>query len=173
MWSVFADFVVTWLDPVGVVLGLIATLPVFWTWYEVVFGERRRRKRWFDEVRRQPGRRPAILVLDLLPGKEIRTQVEHFRAHSDALKDIPEERVFVISREKALTPAEVPALQDEIRCTARRILASGADRVHYFHAGPAFAAALVGAEFANAAPLLLYHYQGGAYRNFGPLRMMP
>jgi len=171
MWQKVSDFIFTWLDPIGVVLGLVVALPVFWTWYEVVFGERRRRRRWFHQVRSDPGERPAILILDLLAEKDIRTQVEHFRNRDGQLKDIPDERIFVITRNKPLRPEELPALQEEIRRTAGRILASGADRIHFFHAGPAFAAALVGAEFANAAPMLLYHYQGGTYRNFGPLRL--
>ena len=32
------------------------------------------------------------------------------------------------------------------------------------------AAALVGAEFANGARVLLYQHEGGSYRNFRPLR---
>ena len=50
--------------------------------------------------------------------------------------------------------------------------AAGTDCVHYFHAGPAIAAALVGAEFANGARVLLYQHEGGNYCNFGPLRRM-
>jgi hypothetical protein len=32
------EFVMTWFDPVGVVVGLIIAVPVLWTWYEVVLG---------------------------------------------------------------------------------------------------------------------------------------
>ena len=173
MWQSVSEFILTWLDPIGVVLGLIVTLPVLWTWYEVVFGERRRRRRWFHEARSDPGERPAILILDLLADRDIRTQVARFRSRNQRLNTIPDERIFVITRRKPLTPADMPNLQAQIRRMAARILASGADRIHFFHAGPACAAALVGAEFANAAPLLLYHYQDGTYHNYGPLRVMP
>ncbi len=173
MWQTIHDFIMTWLDPIGIVLGLIATIPLVWTWYEVAIGERRRRKRWFEAVRRDPGARPAILIVDLLPGKDIRTVVEKFRAADSALKDIPEDRILVVTRDKPLTPEAMPDLLREIREAAAGILARGADKVHYFHAGPAVAAAPVGAEFANAVPVILYHFQGGKYLNFGPLRPPP
>ncbi len=167
------DFIMTWLDPLGIVLGLVATVPMIWTWWEVVFGERRRRKRWFEAVRRDPGARPAILIVDLLPGKDIRTAVEKFRSDDPALQDIPDDRILHIARDASLTPGDMPDLLREIRETAAGILARGADKIHYFHAGPAVAAAPVGAEFANAVPVNLYHFQSGKYINFGPLRPPP
>ncbi len=173
MWQTAYDFIMTWLDPIGIVLGLIAAVPLFWTWYEVIFGERRRRRRWFESVRRDPGARPAILIVDLLPNKDIRTLVEKFRAADPALKDIPDDHILHVVRDKPLTPEAMPELLREIRAAAAGILARGADKVHYFHAGPAVAAAPVGAEFANAVPVILYHFQDGKYHNFGPLRPPP
>ena len=64
----------------------------------------------------------------------------------------------------------MPDLHRELRQVAAQLLIAGADCIHCFHAGPAVVAALVGAEFANGARLLLYHHEGGQYRNFGPLR---
>lgn len=34
-------FIAVWLDPIGVVLGLLALVPIVWTWWDVVFGRRR------------------------------------------------------------------------------------------------------------------------------------
>ena len=123
-------FIADWLDPLGIVLGLIALVPIFWTWWDVVFGRRRRQRRWFAEISRRPGERPAILIVDL------------------------------------------PELHRELRKEAAQLLNAGTDCIHYFHAGPAIAAALVGAEFANGARVLFYQHEGGSYRNFGPLRRM-
>ncbi len=172
MWQTVTDFVMTWLDPIGVVIGLLVTLPVFWTWYEVVVGERRRRRRWFNETRRHAGQRPAILIVDLLPDRDIRISVEHFRTAYPPLRAIPDDRIFVVSRSRAVCSDDMPGLQEEFRLTAGRLIACGADRVHYFHAGPAIAAAMVGAEFANAVPVYLYQRQNGGYENFGPLRCL-
>lgn len=45
-------------------------------------------------------------------------------------------------------------VHNELRHVATQLLKAGADRIHYFHAGPAVA--LVGAEFANGACVLFY-----------------
>jgi hypothetical protein len=47
----------------------------------------------------------------------------------------------------------------------------GVDAIHYFHAGPAAVAAIVGAELANACRVIVYQHDTSGYRNFGPLRL--
>lgn len=164
-------FIAAWLDPFGIVLGLVALVPIFWTWWDVVFGRRRRERRWFAEISRRPGKRPAILIVDLLPGKDVHAAIENFRRRDPALAAIPDDRIVSIEREQPLTPADLPDLHRELRAAAARLLRAGADCVHYFHAGPAIAAALAGAEFANGARVLLYQHEAGGYRCFGPLRL--
>lgn len=164
-------FIADWLDPIGIVLGLLALVPIFWTWWDVVFGQRRRERRWFADISRQPGQRPAILIVDLLPGKDVHAAVENFRRRDDVLAVIPDERMVSIVREQPLMPSDLPELHRELRAAAAQLLKAGADCIHYFHAGPAMAAALVGAEFANGARVLLYQHEGGSYHNFGPLRI--
>lgn len=164
-------FIAAWLDPVGIVLGLIALVPIFWTWWDIVFGRRRRERRWFASIARAPGERPAILIVDLLPGKDVRAAVENFRRRDPTLAAIADERIVVITRGTALTPDDLPALHRELRAAAAQLLTAGTDCIHYFHAGPAIAAALVGAEFANGARVQLYQHEAGSYRNFGPLRL--
>lgn len=163
-------FIAAWLDPLGIVLGLVALVPIFWTWWDVVFGRRRRERHWFADIRRRPGERPAILIVDLLPGKDVHAAVENFRRALPALADIPDDRIVVIERQQTLMPDDLPDLHRELRAAAAQLLKAGADCIHYFHAGPAIAAALVGAEFANGARVLLYQHESGSYRNFGPLR---
>jgi len=166
-------FIANWLDPIGVVLGLLALVPIVWTWWDVVFGRRRQERRWFADIRRQPGERPAILIVDLLPGKDVRAAVEQFRRQQPALAAIPDDRVITVRRDRSLTPDDMPELHRELRRAAAQLLRAGADCIHYFHAGPAIAAAVVGAEFANGARVHLYQHDQhdrGGYVNFGPLR---
>ncbi len=161
----------TILNPISVWLSLIVSVPIFWTWWDLVIGRRYRHRRWRREVSCHAGVRPAILIVDLLPKKDVRAAVEHFRAGSEELKGIPEEHVFVVSRSNWLEPDDAPGLVQDIQAAAAEILRCGADVLHYFHAGPVFAAAVVGAEFANAGcRVLLYQNEQGHYVNFGPLR---
>ncbi|WP_295455487.1 SAVED domain-containing protein [uncultured Thiodictyon sp.] len=161
------------LEPIGVVVGIILAVPVFWTWFDVVIGGRRRRRRWFREVRAQPGQRPAILIVDLLTGRDIRMGVERFRTAHEALRAIPEERIIVVERSRRLTPEDIRQLAQEVREAAGRLIATGADTVHYFHAGPAAVAAIVGAELANGHRVMVYQHDPDGYHNFGPLRPDP
>jgi len=171
MWQTVTDFVMTYLDPVSTFLGVILAIPVFATWYTVTLGEKRRRKRWFREIAAQPGSRPGILILDLLDQKEIHMDVEHFRQQDEALESIPEERIIKITRMERLKPEDMPELIQEIREKAAQLMARGVDVLHYFHAGPSVAAALIGAEFANSRRVILYQHKPGGYDRFGPLRL--
>jgi hypothetical protein len=170
MWQTIADLIMTYLDPIGVVVGVLIAVPVLWTWYEVTLGQRRQRRRLYRELRANPGQRPGVLVLDLLPGKDVGPAVEHFRQGDEVLKAIPPGRCFALARDRALTPEDMPGLHEDLRKVAARIVAEGVDVLHYFHAGPTVAAALVGAELANGCRVILYQYDLGNYLNFGPLK---
>jgi hypothetical protein len=174
MWEPLSDFIMTYVDPLGVVIGVLIAIPVMLTWWEVTLGRRRQQRRWFREIRRQPGERPSILILDLLAGKDIRASVERFRQTQPALSAIPDERLFWLARSKPLTPEQMPALHEDLRALAARIITSGTDTLHYFHAGPACAAALVGGELANICRVILYQHsaENGGYLNFGPLKTL-
>ncbi len=170
MRDTLTQWIFTILDPIGVVIGLILAVPVIWTWIDVVFGQPRRRRRWFREVRQQPGQRPAILIMDLLTGRDIRLAVEHYRTAHEVLKDIPEDRILSVSRSHRLSADDMPDLSRDVRMAASRLVAAGADTVHYFHAGPAAVAAIVGAELANAHRVIVYQHDPDGYHNFGLLR---
>lgn len=150
----------------------LITIPVLWTWYEVTLGRRRQRRRLYRELRGNPGQRPGLLVLDLLCGKDVGPAVEHFRQRDASLKAIPPARHFLLSRTRALTPDDVPALHAELRELAARVVGQGVDVLHYFHAGPSVAAALVGAELANGCRVILYQWDHGTYVRFGPMKML-
>lgn len=166
----FRLFISDWLDPLGVVIGLALAVPIFWTWYEVVLGSRRRHRRWLREARRHPGTRPALLVVDLLPGRDVHAQVARHVRGDPALAAIPADRQFHVRRDTRLTVDDLPGLAHELRRVARDIGLAGCDTVHCFYAGPSMAAALIGAEFANGMRCLFYQNQEGRYENWGPVR---
>lgn len=161
----------TFADRAGILTGLILALPVFWTWWAVTFGAKRRQRRQIEQIRREPGRRPGILVVDLLIGKDVRAAVESYCSQDEVLKDIPDDRRCYVRRDQALCPADMPRLIEDIRSAHATLISAGVDKVHYFHAGICIAAALVGAEFGNSAQVILYHHGPGEYINFGLLRL--
>ena len=152
------DFINNTLGPISIVVGLVVTIPIFWTWWQVVFGERRRLRRWHREAREDMGLRPAILIIDLLPGKNIAAQAQHFIAQHEALKSVPQDRHFYLGRDKPLTPEVMPDFLTQLREIAARISHAGCDAVHCIYAGPVSAAACVGAEFANSAHFHFYQH---------------
>lgn len=158
------------LDKAGVVLGWVLAVPVFGTWWQVTLGTRRDRRRLWRQFRERPGQHPAILVVDLLPGKNILAAVERERQRMEELRDLPDERIVKLARNETLTADQMARLHDEIRHATSRLLELGADTVHLFYAGPAVVAAMLGAELSNGPRVLLYHHDGGTYHNFGPLQ---
>lgn len=170
MWETIKEFIMAWLDPIGIILGLLISIPIIWTWYEVIFGKRHQYKKWHREIRKQPGKRPGILIIDLLPGKNVSADIENFRQQSKQLQPIPKDRIISIRRDKKITPDDMVQLSIELQEKAAQLMGCGIDTLHYFHAGPAVVAALAGAEFANSCRVMLYQHQPGKYINFGPLQ---
>lgn len=165
------DTIFSLIDRIGVVVGIIVAIPIFWTWYEV-FGSRKRRAEVLRRIRQEPGSRPSVLIVDLLPNRDVRPQVENFCRQQDGLKEIPVERYFIVSRADFIKPDQVPALQNDLRAVAARIMSTGTDVLHCFIAGPVSSGAWVGSEFSNAGfRVLLYQNESGNYVNFGPLRL--
>jgi hypothetical protein len=169
MWEAVASFILEYLDPIGIVLGLLMLIPVVWTWIDIAFGDRRRQRKWFDDVRRNPGERPAVLVIDLLQGKDIMAQVRNFMGSDKVLSEVKEDRIFGIMRD-GVQPEDMTRLAHELRQTASRIAGQGVTSLHLFYVGPNGLGPLFGAEFANSMSVMLYQHQNGRYENFGPLR---
>ena len=163
------DFIRDVLDPIGIVVGLLVAIPVFWTWWQVVFGERRDHRRWLAEVTRQPGERPGILIIDLLVRGDMQTSVRHCIATDENLKNVPEGRIFHLERHTDLKPEDIASYAEQLRDAGARLLAVGCDVVHLFYGGPTIGAAIAGAELSNGPRVILYHYEQGRYIPFGPL----
>ncbi len=160
------------LDPINSLIGLATTLIAGFT-AVMVWREGQRARYWWREIRSQPGHRPAILILDLLPERNVRAQVENFRQRQEALRNVPDDRVITIQRNTKLVPEHMPELQKEIRRKVGQLSDAGVDRVHVFLAAPQPAAATIGATLANV-PTTLYHFDAelGTYVNYGPLRLL-
>lgn len=157
------------LDRSAIVVGLLVAVPVFWTWWQVVFGERWQRRQWLKEITRQPGDRPGVLIIDLLPGRNIAASVRAHLAADERLKAVPEGRIVTLRRDEPLKTQETEDLARELRTAVRRLLDAGCDVIHLFHGGPDVSALIVGAELSNGPRVLLYHFEQGRYLSFGPL----
>jgi hypothetical protein len=169
--SKLVEFTMSYLDPLGVWVSLACAIPIFWIWIDILLGKRRRHKKWLQQIRKNPGNKPAVLIVDFLQGKNISASVEKFINGTAGLDSIPDNRKFCISRGKSLKPDDIAGIVIELREKSAEILSSGSDVLHLFYAGPVFAAALVGAEFSNSGcRVLLYQNDQGNYVNFGPLR---
>jgi len=159
-----------WLDPVNSLIGLATSIIAAFTGV-MVWRESRMRRRWLREIRSQPGRRPVVFIIDALPQRSIRAQVEHFCHQSETLKDIPPERFFVLQWQDHLTPETYADFIAKVGERVAQVMAAGADRIHLFLSGPLAASAAAGAELANQRLVHVYqHDREKGYVNFGPLR---
>ena len=167
---VFNEFIQKYLNPIAVVVSLIASIPLWWTWYEVIFGRKKRHKLYVRNAINQKGVKPALLVVDLNSKMPILDQVESLRLTDSTLKEIPKQRVFNIQRMKWLDHNDIPAIVMELRENMGKIAKSGADLVYLIYSGPVIPAAIIGAELANSFKVRLLQHQEGQYVNWGPLK---
>ncbi len=169
-WNAFAHWVFTYIGPVSTLTGMTLTVPTFGTWWSVTLGRRRRLARMHSAERANPGERPAVLIVGLLPGRDIGPSVHGFLARNPVLATIAPERVEHVRWNDAIVPDHVAAVQDLVHRAVARLLLSGADTLHVFYAGPVATAGMLGAELANTRRVLMYQQQGGGYVCFGNLR---
>lgn len=155
-----------WIDPVQ---GFILGIPVFWTWGVVVFGKKRRYKKWLQTNVADVGSRPVILGVDALPGKDMKASVQHFCQEDEKLSTIPEEQQFWITRKTNLTPDNMFEFRESLREKLNEIAGTGVNTIHLFYAGPVAGTAIVGAELSNSCRVMLYQHDSGNYINMGPL----
>lgn len=129
-------------------------------------------QRWRAEVHAAPGRRPAVLLVDLLSQRDVGVAVRHFMAGHDTLQTVPEERIVTVARDRDLRPEDMPKLAADLRRASAQVLLMGADELWVFLAGPLAAAAVVGAELANLGcrvHVLQNDRATQGYVDFGPL----
>jgi len=170
----FNEFMQQWGSGLAILVSIVIAFPVFMTWWDVWIGKRRRQLEWHRRASREAGGQPGLLVLDLKPQHDTSGVVERFcqrNTEMPELAEVPQARQAVITRNEMLRPEDMPALQNEIRDRLADLHRAGADVIHYFHAGPTAAAAMVGAELANTGRIVVYQYGQDGYENFGPLRL--
>jgi hypothetical protein len=160
----------TYLSQISTVVGLLISIPVFWTWWQVVFGEQRRRRRQLMEVRQNPGNRPGVLIVDLLEHHGVRAGVEAHLASDENLKSVPKDRIVMVKRDRSLRPDDTLAFVEDLRNAVHKLADAGVDVIHVFCAGPVVSAMMVGAVLANGKRVTTYQYHDGHYYNFGPLQ---
>jgi len=161
------------LDTVGVWFGALTMLLVFWTWYEVVFGGKRKLRKLHQLAIKKPGELPVILIVNYLPDKkEMKSDVFRYINTDKSLNNIASEHIFEVSPKRSTVLVEdMPAVVSEIREIAQQISHTGTDCIHLFYGGPHVIASIIGKEFANSHRVMLYQQdrETKQYTNFGSL----
>lgn len=161
------------LETIGVWFGALTMLLVIWTWYEVVFGNKRKLKKLYKLATKQKGELPVVLVANFLKdNKDMTSDVTRFLNEDSQLSAIPGHHIFSLAANRPnIKVDDMPDVVNEIRDIAMRISHTGTDCVHLFYGGPHIIASIIGKEFANSHRVLLYQQDLNTkkYTNFGPL----
>jgi len=157
------------LNPISIVLSILFAMPVFWTWYEIIFAAKRRRKKMLVEINKKPVGISSIFIVDLNPDLKIDSQVIHWREMNSDIK-IPDDRIYKTSRQKNLSSSDSLDIISDIRKNMAKMAESGVDTVYLFYSGPVAFATIVGAELANKFKVFSMQYRVGKYENWGSLK---
>ena len=165
------NFILNVLNPISIILGIIVVaIPIFWTWYEVIFGRKRRQRQFLKDIKNSQGDRPSILVIDYRPDSDIFNQVLQARQQEELLKNVPDERIFHMKNDTWLKPEDMFTLVEKLRNQLGKVAMKGTDVLYLIYAGPVMPAAVIGAELANSCRVILFQHQQGKYINWGPLK---
>jgi hypothetical protein len=162
-----SDWITKYFDGIAIILGIISAVPIFWTWYSLTLGQKRKERQWTkNAIQNIHGKIQCVLIIDLLPNKDIKTPVLRYLKQNEQLKDIPDELVLHINHESSTTPENLTLFAKELQSIHKSLQQLGADSIHLFFAGPGIAATLIGTEFGNSISVYLYHHDK-TYENFG------
>lgn len=164
-------FIADVLNPISIVIGIVLAIPIFWTWYDVIFGRKKAQRIIEEEIKSRPGKRPSILVVDFKPDSDILNQVLHARQHEELLINVPDDRVFHLKNDTWLKPDDMIGLVEKLRVQLGKIATAGTDVLYFIYAGPVMPASVIGAELANSCRVILFQHQEGKYVNWGRLKM--
>ncbi|PCH54249.1 MAG: hypothetical protein COC22_00620 [Flavobacteriaceae bacterium] len=158
-----------YLDRLGLVLGIIAFVPILygvWKYLQYVRSEEKERKL----IHTQLGTQPAVLIVSI-GGSCIRNAVENFLRKNGGFEDFDfESRVFVVHRNSnQISASDVDSIMKEFEEKVGDIRLKAADKIHLFVKGPIAIGTMVGEVLANGVSTLVYHHQDG-YQNWGALR---
>jgi len=168
LWNgeIFNNFI----TPLSTYLGMGTFLFSTFIFLKLYFGRRWRFEKWRKDVIKNPGNRPAAMVIDLLG---IGASVDAQKKLANLGLDL-DDRIIIQARQGAIKPDEVPKILEEFREKKKEIANMGADKIYLFISAPTPISAIVGAELANFGGIVLMHWnnQDGIYENWGPLRFV-
>ena len=136
MWESVNNIVADYLDPIGIVVGLIVTVPVFWSWL-ILLGNRRRQKQLIKNIQKTTGDRPAALVVNVGPG-DVSNQVRAFLIDNQQEMDVDALNFSNLNMDT------VPDFVQTLRSKRAALMVKGVGKVHLFYFGPVAGALLVG-----------------------------
>jgi len=158
-----------YLDRFGLILGLIAFVPVlFAAWSFIQYTRLKRRE--LMKIRSEPGFSPAVLVVTI-GGMSIGNEVERYLRTFEAFKKFNfDERLFEVHRELEIQADDVDSIIADIEGAQNKIRASAVDKIHLFMKCPMPIAVMLGETLANRIPTIVYHkQQNKGYENWGTL----
>jgi Na+-translocating ferredoxin:NAD+ oxidoreductase RnfG subunit len=142
------------LDKIGIILGIFTAVPVVWT-FIILFTTERRRKKKLKNLIKNPKAIESVLIIDV-SRENIKAQVVNWLKKNPKLKKITEKNIYYVGTTDKLTVDNIDKMLDKIREARIKITDSGSGRIHLFYRGPVTLAAIVGAEFSNGCPVVLY-----------------
>jgi hypothetical protein len=160
------------IDRFATVIGTIVSIPVFWSFY-ILLSMNKRRERILEHIRKTPGKRPAVLIVDVIKpdGESIRAQVEHWIRDRDEFKDTQPNSIYVSEFRGEMAEHHMDEFVTTIRTKIGSVMGAGADRIHLFIRSPMPVALSVGEILSNSGcPVIMYHNQlNEGYQNWGLL----
>lgn len=154
----------------GSLASILALIPIAIAGYEIVYGDIARQRKMLNLGKKLDGAHEAILYIDLLPSTDIKATIEK-QSKKLGLDHIPEEMIKGYSWKGSsfISRDEVGGVLVKGRKEYQKLLASGANVVHFFYGGPGAIASMFGSRFSNQVEVRLYHWNENSYELWGPL----
>lgn len=153
------------LDAIDVVLGLLIAIPVLWTCWSLVFGRQRSAQRQYRALLQDPsGLRHGVLIVNLLPDKDVAGALQTHRTSEPTLLQIPDSSVLSLHRAQVPRSDQDHDYAIEVRRLIAELIAKCVGTIHLYFAGPRMSPALHDAILATGVRVFVYHYRRGSHQ---------
>jgi hypothetical protein len=154
-------------------IGVLSILPILYSAWKL-WAITRTEKVVLEKIRKQPGEKPGILIIDSVPkkGGSIRPQVENYLWGQNEFQSKKDATIIeYIGLKHPISHEDIKSISSQIKESIGKLQSEGVTKYHIFMRVPVSIGALVGGLLYNYQPAIVYqNSREEGYENWGSIK---
>jgi len=155
------------------IIGIFSIFPIIYSAI-ILWIISRNKKRTLEQIRKEPGDKPGILIVDCVRegGGSIQLQVETYLWQQEAFKSKQDISIIkYVELKSDITHKDIDKIISQIKQATGDMQSEGVTKYHIFMRVPVSISAMVGGLLYNYRPSIVYQQaQKGGYESWGAIQ---